>query len=261
MFGCFFVGLYCSALVANLCALIISPFKNMTQSSFFPVSAPRLETPPPSPCDEGVCSLSTNSSESVSVLVYLCEASAQQSFASEQALCCLSYDDYWKIYPSMPFNLINPGVETAKIRGKYYRCKNKVEYFKMQSHAMQSTITWLAFFRKDLVGNQRSGNAANGCLLVEASARLLLHSQISISWLVLNSAPSVNHFTWDWNHWASQELWGVISKPKIFMDTGFQCIYIYIYIHMCRCMSVYVCMTTCLCIYTYIYTCVFLNAR
>ena len=73
--------------------------------------------------------------------------------------------------------------------------QNKVEYFKMLSHAMQSTITWLAFFRKALVGNQRSGNAANGCLLVEASARLLLHSQISISLLVLNSAPSVNHFT------------------------------------------------------------------
>ena len=100
-------------------------------------------------------------------------------------------------------------------------------HFKMLSHAMQSTMTWLALFRKSLLGNQWSGNAAKGCLLVEASARLLLHSQISISWLVLNSAPSVNHFTWDWNHKNLGQVW--FQEPKfIWIQVSEVCVYIYI---------------------------------
>ena len=60
---------------------------------------------------------------------------------------------------------------------------------------MHSTTVLFALALSSLVGSQRSGEAANGCLLADESARFEDHNQMSVSLLVLYSAPSVNHLT------------------------------------------------------------------
>ena len=67
---------------------------------------------------------------------------------------------------------------------------------KLLSQAMTSTIARFAFSLSSLVDKNLIGIAAKGNFVHQLwEAIVLLQSHMSISWFVLNSAPSVNHFT------------------------------------------------------------------
>ena len=67
---------------------------------------------------------------------------------------------------------------------------------KIQSQAIAWTTARLALALNFLVGRSLMGMAANTNLVHHVDfAMVLLHIQISISWFVLNCAPSVNHLT------------------------------------------------------------------
>ena len=79
----------------------------------------------------------------------------------------------------------------------------KTKYCSFESRRLSQAITLVmarfAFALKLFVGKYLIGMQANTNFVHhDVLAMLELHSQINISWFVLNWAPSANHFTFGW---------------------------------------------------------------